>query len=84
MFKRLMIDDATAIATLVAFVVAAAIFGFFVWRAIRMTRRQVEEFENLPFKTPTPESGSGFMPDTSTANTHSSGVNPDPQSDESL
>ena len=83
MFKRLMLDETTAIVTFVAFIIVATIFISFVWRAIRMNRRQVEHLENLPFKTPTPESGSGFTPDTSTASAHSSGVNPDPQSDES-
>jgi hypothetical protein len=40
--------------TLAAFIVAASIFITFVWRAIRMSRRQCERFENLPFETPTP------------------------------
>ena len=56
MFKRLMLDETTAIVTFIAFVVAATIFITFVWRAIRMNRKQVEHFEDLPFKTPTPAS----------------------------
>jgi hypothetical protein len=58
MFKRLLLDDSTALVTLAAFIVAASIFITFVWRAIRMSRRQCERFENLPFETPTPAVGS--------------------------
>ncbi|HUG10866.1 MAG TPA: hypothetical protein VMM36_07620 [Opitutaceae bacterium] len=56
MFRRLILEDSTTLVTLAAFIVAASIFITFVWRAIRMSRRQCEHFENLPFETPTPES----------------------------
>ena len=56
MFHRLLLDDSTTLVTLAAFIVAASIFITFVWRAIRMSRRQCERFENLPFETPTPPS----------------------------
>jgi hypothetical protein len=65
MFKRLLLDDSTAIVTAVAFVVAASIFITFVWRAIRMNRRQVEHFEELPFNTPTPSAGNATDEHTS-------------------
>ena len=38
----------------VAFITAASIFAFFVWRALRMKRGQVERFENLPFNDENP------------------------------
>jgi len=49
MFKRLLLDDTTAIFTLLAFVTAAVIFIAIAWRAIRMPREQVDRFANLPF-----------------------------------
>ena len=65
MFKRLMLDETTAIVTFVAFIIVATIFISFVWRAIRMNRRQVEHLENLPFKTPTPSAGNATDKHTS-------------------
>ena len=57
MFKQLLLDDSTAIVTVVAFAIAATIYVSFAWRAVRMNRRQVEQFALLPFKTPTPAVG---------------------------
>ncbi|HEY5550922.1 MAG TPA: hypothetical protein VIK52_03480 [Opitutaceae bacterium] len=56
MFHRLILEDSATLFTLAAFIVAASIFITFTWRAIRMSRRQCEHFERLPFETPTPES----------------------------
>jgi len=49
MFKRLLLDDSTTLFTVIAFIVTAAIFLSFLWRALRMKRSQVEHFENIPF-----------------------------------
>lgn len=57
MFKRLLLEDSITLYTIAAFVVVASIFIAFVWRAVRMSRRQCERFENLPFETPTPAVG---------------------------
>lgn len=54
MFRRLLLEDATAIVTIVAFVVAASIYLAFAWRALRMKRPQLARFANLPFETATP------------------------------
>ncbi len=54
MFRRLIFEDAAALFTLAAFVTAVSIFVTIAWRALRMQRRQVARFENLPFATPTP------------------------------
>ena len=51
MFKRLLLDDATAIVTAVAFVTAATIFVAMAWRAIRMPRAQSEQLAHLPFNS---------------------------------
>jgi hypothetical protein len=51
MFKRLLLDDATAIVTAVAFVTAATIFIAMAWRAIRMPRAQSDNLANLPFNS---------------------------------
>ncbi|MEI7552370.1 MAG: hypothetical protein WCL24_08555 [Verrucomicrobiota bacterium] len=53
MFKRLLLDDSSAIYVLVAFVTAATIFATITWRALRMPRAQVDHFANLPFTTET-------------------------------
>jgi hypothetical protein len=42
MFKRLMLDDTTAIVTVVAFLTAATIYAAAVWRAFRMKRPQLD------------------------------------------
>jgi hypothetical protein len=55
MFRRLVFEETAALYTIVAFVTAATIYVTFAWRALRMKRPQVAQFENLPFKTPTPE-----------------------------
>lgn len=54
MFRRLIIEDSTAVFTIVAFVTAATIYVMFAWRAFRMPRPQRARFENLPFATATP------------------------------
>ena len=51
MFKRLILEDASAIYVLTAFVTAATIFITISWRALRMSRAQVEKFAQLPFTT---------------------------------
>jgi hypothetical protein len=79
MFKRLLLDDSTALVTVAAFIVAASIFITFVWRAIRMSRRQCERFENLPFETPTPAVGApldGARASSSDAPTNNNGPTP--------
>jgi len=53
MFKRLILDHSTAIVTAVAFLTASTIFLFMTWRALRMSRREVTRFENLPFSPET-------------------------------
>jgi hypothetical protein len=62
MFRRLAFEDSAALFTIAAFVTALSIYVAFAWRALRMKAPQVAKFENLPFATPTPESGSGFAP----------------------
>lgn len=54
MFRRLILENSTAIFTIVAFITATSIYVTFAWRALRMKRTQVARFENLPFETPTP------------------------------
>jgi uncharacterized membrane protein len=54
MFRRLLVEDATALVTLAAFVTAFSIYLTITWRALRMKRPQLERFENLPFATATP------------------------------
>jgi len=48
MFKRLLLDDTTAIVTIVAFVTAATIYAAAVWRACRMKRPQIDRLANIP------------------------------------
>lgn len=54
MFRRLMLEDNAALFTIVAFITAVSIFVTITWRALRMRRPQLEQFANLPFRTPTP------------------------------
>ena len=54
MFRRLIFSDAAAWFTLTAFVTAVSIYVTIGWRALRMKRPQIAQFENLPFSTPTP------------------------------
>lgn len=54
MFKRFIYEDWAMIFPVVAFITAACIFAFFVWRALRMKRAQIERFENLPFNDENP------------------------------
>lgn len=59
MFKRLLLEEHTAACLTVAFVTAATIFFAFVWRALRMSRAQVDRFAHLPFATDTSEPPAG-------------------------
>lgn len=59
MFRRLVFENSAAVFTIVAFVTAATIYVAFAWRALRMKRPQIAQFENLPFATPTPASDEG-------------------------
>ena len=54
MFKRLILEDSTALFTLIAFITAASIYVTISWRAFRMKRPQLRRFEHLPFATATP------------------------------
>lgn len=54
MFRRLVFDHTATLCTLVAFLTASTIYLTIAWRALRMKRAQVEQFENLPFETETP------------------------------
>jgi hypothetical protein len=54
MFRRLVFENSAALFTFVAFLTAASIYVAMTWRALRMKRPQVEQFENLPFATATP------------------------------
>jgi hypothetical protein len=65
MFRRLILEDSAALFTIAAFITASSIYVSFAWRALRMNRAQVQQFENLPFQTATPASMStmpGFGP----------------------
>ncbi len=53
MFKHLIISNATAVTTVIAFITASSIYCSISWRAIRMNKADVEKFENLPFETDT-------------------------------
>lgn len=54
MFRRLLLEESAALYTVAAFITAVSIFVTVTWRALRMRRPQIEQFENLPFRTPTP------------------------------
>lgn len=54
MFRRLVLDNSTALFTIVAFLTAVTIYVAFAWRALRMKPSQLARFENLPFETETP------------------------------
>ncbi|MFT3782105.1 MAG: hypothetical protein QM790_08820 [Nibricoccus sp.] len=49
MFKRFIYEDWAMIFPVAAFITAACIFIYFVSRAMRMKRSQVERFSSLPF-----------------------------------
>ncbi len=51
MFRRLLLEDTTALCALVAFVTVATIFVAFAWRALRMPRPQIDRFAHLPFNS---------------------------------
>lgn len=65
MFRRLVFEDSAALFTFVAFVTAFSIFVTFTWRALRMKKSQLQQFENLPFITPTPSADDSHKADTS-------------------
>ncbi|GAB5558925.1 MAG: hypothetical protein SynsKO_05720 [Synoicihabitans sp.] len=48
MFRRLLIEDWTAIFTIVAFVTVASIYLTMLYRTLRLRRPQVEHLSNLP------------------------------------
>ncbi len=50
MFRRLLIEDWTAIFTVVAFVTALSVYGTLFYRALRMRRAQSERLAHLPFE----------------------------------
>lgn len=54
MFKRLVFENSAALFTIAAFITAVSIYLSIAWRALRMKRGQVEQFENLPFEIETP------------------------------
>jgi hypothetical protein len=54
MFRRLVFENTAALFTIGAFITAATIYVTIAWRALRMKRPQIEQFENLPFATATP------------------------------
>jgi hypothetical protein len=54
MFRRLALENSAALFTIAAFITASSIYVAVAWRALRMKRPLVEQFENLPFQTPTP------------------------------
>ncbi|MEO6001954.1 MAG: hypothetical protein ABIZ04_00545 [Opitutus sp.] len=54
MFRRLVLENSTALVTIVAFITASSIYVAFAWRALRMRPKQLNFLENLPFATPTP------------------------------
>lgn len=62
MFKRLLLDEHAALCLTVAFFTAATIFLAFVWRAVRMSRSQVDRFARLPFAPEAPASRSSAVP----------------------
>jgi hypothetical protein len=56
MFQRMILEDSAVLYTIAAFSVASSIFVAVAWRAMRMSRSQLERFANLPFETATPAS----------------------------
>lgn len=49
MFRRLLLDEWTAIFTLIAFATALSVYLTFFYRALRMRTPQIEHLSNLPF-----------------------------------
>jgi len=56
MFQRLILEDTSVLYTIAAFLVATSIFVGFAWRALLMSRTQIERLSKLPFETATPAS----------------------------
>ena len=56
MFQRMILEDSAVLYTIAAFSVASSIFIAVAWRALRMSRAQLDRFANLPFETATPAS----------------------------
>lgn len=65
MFRRLVLEEHTTACVIVAFVTAATIFLAFAWRALRMSRTQIERFANLPFETEPRRDPTSHSPDQS-------------------
>lgn len=51
MFDRLTFEDWSAIITAVAFILCFAAFLYFVWRALRMSKRHRDHMSNLPLES---------------------------------
>ena len=56
MFQRLLYEDWQLVFPVVAFAVAAGVFGLVVWRALRMKRPQLERLARLPLDDDSPAS----------------------------
>jgi ABC-type nickel/cobalt efflux system permease component RcnA len=54
MFRRLIIEDWTAIFTIAAFVTVASIYLTMLYRTLRMRRPQIDHLSNLPFEDDQP------------------------------
>ena len=49
MFKRFVYDDWMMVFPVVALIVAACIFAYFLRQALRMNRGKIDHFASLPF-----------------------------------
>lgn len=49
MFRRLLIEDWTAIFTIAAFVTVASIYLTMLYRTVRLRRPEIDHLSNLPF-----------------------------------
>ncbi|WP_221029222.1 hypothetical protein [Actomonas aquatica] len=59
MFRRLLIEDWTAIFTIIAFITALSVYATIFYRTVRMRRSRADELAHLPFEdetTATPSS----------------------------
>ena len=54
MFRRLLIEDWTAIFTIAAFITVASIYLTMLYRTLRMRRPQIDHLSNLPFEDDQP------------------------------
>ncbi len=53
MFKRLVLENTTAIVTIAAFLTAASIYAAVLWRALRMGRPQLDRLARMPLQEET-------------------------------